>query len=994
MGFARPITAKKSNDCFVKDHVFHIADNEIVLKCLIDTGADKSLVNEAAVMDYKASFYNVNPLTFRSLTTSFSLDKKIDLCLDMESDRCDRLVEHGFYVSRREFVSMPFDAIIGKDLLARLNATISFGNGKIMAVNISDAVQHAEHDENAEAVLDTDLDRNEIYLPTASSSFAELQINDPDLYSLLKNYELVFSSECGKMDERFALDLKLLPTVTKAISVPPRKVPMHFEEEVRAQIKTLLERGLIEPTESRYTFPVVLAKKKSGELRMCIDFKELNKATVKESTLLPQFEELRNKLGQATIFSAIDFSQGYWHIPLSNESQRLVCFSPGPGMGNYTCKVMPFGLTQAPGHFQRVMNQIFGDLPYVFVYIDDVLIFSENKDQHMQHLREVFARIERHGLRVKAKKCSFAVREVTYLGHVFSNGTYHYDKKTKHLFSGYPLPVTLKDLESFIGTANYYRKFIPNFSTLLKPLYDFKKDVDSNLQKCLTWSVSLINSFHEICSAIVNATPLKIPDRLQEFTLQTDASDYGLGATLLQNNVPISYASRLLKSPEKKFSTYEKELLAVIFGCKMFRDCLLGKKFKLNTDHQPLIWLQSQKLTGRLGRWILALREYDFEVEYIPGKSNVVADNLSRTICVILPENSIRKREWSKLHAADTELAFFIKGDERFSSRLYKPYSKHFSVNNNIVYFKKERIVVPESEVSSLLQDTHTTLGHCGYQRMVDYLKNKFFWPGFYQSIKDFLKTCMACSLSKSYRIRKFPEYQYCGDKPFEKISMDLKCVTQCNGFSYIMVIQDTYSRFVNFYPLKRKSSECVLDKFQHFLCTYGKPMSVLTDEGMEFKGYFDKFCTDFAILHTTSSPYHHSGNGMVERTNRWLEERLITDRQQWPNRLPYWQFLFNQLTNSATGVSPSYLVFSFEPTLLFDGYFCSGDDTRSMADNNGFKVGDHVLVKDHGRLKQRPYFYKTKFEIVEILGCTAKLVCLDGDYVLKRHFSQIKKIL
>ena len=305
---------------------------------------------------------------------------------------------------------MPFDAIIGKDLLVRLNATISFGKEKIMVVNSDNAVQHVEHDENAEATLDTDLDRNEIYLPTSTSAFDELQIDDPEIYSVIKNYELVFSSECGKMDERFALDLKLLPTIAKAVSVPPRKVPMHFEEEVRAQIKTLLERGLIEPTESRYTFPVVLAKKKNGELRMCIDFKELNKATVKESTLLPQFEELRNKLGQANIFSAIDFSQGYWHIPLSKESQKLVCFSPGPGMGNFACKVMPFGLTQGPGHFQRVMNQIFGDLPYVFVYIDDVLIFSENKEQHMRHLKEVFDRIEKYGLRVKAKKCSFAGR--------------------------------------------------------------------------------------------------------------------------------------------------------------------------------------------------------------------------------------------------------------------------------------------------------------------------------------------------------------------------------------------------------------------------------------------------------------------------------------------------------------------------------------------------------------------------------------------------------
>ena len=149
-----------------------------------------------------------------------------------------------------------------------------------------------------------------------------------------------------------------------------------------------------------------------------------------------------------------------------------------------------------------------------------------------------------------------------------------------------------------------------------------------------------------------------------------------------------------------------------------------------------------------------------------------------------------------------------------------------------------------------------------------------------------------------------------------------------------------------------------------------------------------------FGILHTKSSPFHHSGNGMVERTNRWLEERLVIDRQQWPDRLPYWQFLFNQLANSANGVSPNYLVFSFEPTLLFDGHVYCDNDVRPMCDNNGFKVGDLVLLKDHSRLKQRPYFHPTEFEIVEILGCTAKLLSLDKQFSFKTHFSQIKKIL
>ena len=983
MGMARPITGEKSDDSFIRDYSFLIDEHVISLRCLIDTGADSSLVDFKAVSNYSRYFLDVHPMTFRSLTSSFQTNRIIKLSCMIEFQK----VEHEFYISFDEFQRMPFDVIIGKDLLTRLNASIVFSRN--VCISSNGPRYDSMDDALDEEMYDTDLDRNEVYLPTHETSFNDVSIEDKDIYSLLLNYKENFSNNCGRMSSRFALDLRLSCPTQKAIAVPPRKVPMHYENEVRKQIKDLVERGLIQPTDSRFTFPVVLAKKKNGDLRMCIDFKELNKATIKESDLLPQFEELRNRLGGASIFSAIDFSQGYWHIPLSEESQRMVCFSPGPGMGNFSCKVMPFGLTQAPGHFQRVMNKIFGDLPYVFVYIDDLLIFSENKEQHMRHIKEVFDRIESAGLHVKSQKCSFGVAEVSYLGHVFSNGKYHYNKKTKHLFSEYPLPVTVKDLETFIGTANYYRKFVPNFSTLLKPLYDFKGEATSQLLTSLSWNTSLINSFNEVCNAIINATPLKLPDRNQQFTLQSDASDYGIGVTLLQNGIPISYASRLLKKAELRYSTYEKELLAVIFGCKTFRDCLLGKKFILNTDHQPLIWLQSQKLSGRLGRWIIALREYDFVAEHIRGVENTVADRLSRKVCAIIPDMIVR--DWSQIQVGDSELSHFLNGSDHISSKLYKPYSKHFSVNNGILYFKRDRIVVPKSEISLLLSDTHISLGHCGLQRMLLYLKSRYFWPDFYSSIRDFAKGCMTCSMSKSYKKCRFPEFQYCGNLPFEKVSMDLKVVSPHNGYHYILVIQDTYSRFVNFYALKKKTPECVLEKFQQFICNYGKPMSVLTDEGTEFKGSFDSFCRNFKIFHPTSSPYHHSGNGMAERTNRWLEERLIMNLQGWPDRLYYWQFLFNQFANNATGVSPNYLVFSYEPVLLFDNY-SQIVDSRSSS-HHIFKVGDFVLIKNENRLKQKPYYLLKKFKIIEIRGSTAIIRCLNSDFIMKRHFSQIKKI-
>lgn len=328
----------------------------------------------------------------------------------------------------------------------KMNARLSFDDSVFLTLDEEEKI---------------DLDNEDIFLPKvcAKDEFMKQieKIENDEVPELIKNHEKAFNNDCGRISDEFAFKIKLEESQTKPINIPPRRIPMHHYEEVRRQIIDLEKRGIIERSSSPWSFPVVLTSKSNGELRICIDFRELNKRTVKEATTIPQFEELRNRLHSATTFTALDLSQGYWHTPVDAECKDLLSFCPGPGLGNWSFNVMPFGPKNSPSHFQRIMTRLFGDLHYVFIYIDDILIFSDNQKEHLIHLKEVMSRCIKFGLRVKLSKCKFSVPEVEYLGHSIGKGMYFYKDKTKHILQNYSLPTTYKELEAFIGLINYYR---------------------------------------------------------------------------------------------------------------------------------------------------------------------------------------------------------------------------------------------------------------------------------------------------------------------------------------------------------------------------------------------------------------------------------------------------------------------------------------------------------------------------------------------------------
>lgn len=410
------------------------------------------------------------------------------------------------------------------------------------------------------------------------------------------------------------------------------RYPQQFKNDLDIEIQKLLKANIIRESNSPYNSPVWVVPKKldasnKRKIRMVIDYRKLNQETVPDKFPLPNIEDLLNKLNGSKIFSTIDLTSGFHQIEMDPESIPKTAFSTDTG--HYEFLRMPFGLCNAPPTFQRAMNMMLSNTPNTLVYMDDIIIFSSSIDEHLKHLETVFDKLCKHSLSIQLDKTEFLKEKLPFLGHIITADGIHTNPDKIKAIENFPLPTNPKEIKQFLGMTGYYRKFIHNYAHIAKPLtLQLRKDHDLN-------PIEYKESFELLKTHMVNAPILQFPDWNLPFILTTDASSVALGAVLSQisegKDHPIAFASRTLSATEQRYATIEKELLAIVYACTHFKPYLYGKRFTIQTDHKPLQWLFSMKNANtRLMKWIFYLTEFEFDIKHIEGKTNYVADALSR----------------------------------------------------------------------------------------------------------------------------------------------------------------------------------------------------------------------------------------------------------------------------------------------------------------------------------------------------------------------------
>ena len=726
-----------------------------------------------------------------------------------------------------------------------------------------------------------------------------------------------------------------------------------------------LTTGFIRPSRSPHGAPVLFAKKKDGRLRLCVDFHGLNKITKKDHYPLPLITDLLDSPGRARIYTKIDLQHAYHLVRIAEGDEWKTAFRTR--YGSFEWQVMPFGLTNAPSAFQRFMNDIFADMldVCVIVYLDDILIYSDNPELHREHVREVLRRLRKNGLYAGAQKCTFHANTVEYLGYILSPTGLSMDTAKVQVIQDWPEPRKVKDIQSFLGFANFYRRFIHEYSDIVVPLTRLTR-------KDLKWNFSNAcrDAFNKLKSAFLSAPVLThwIPDT--PIIVETDASDYAIAAILsiiLSDGEihPVAFHSRTLSTSELNYDTHDKELLAIFEAFQKWRHYLEGSGTPIDvvTDHKNLEYFSTTKLlTRRQARWSEFLSQFNLVIRFRPGKLGTKPDVLTRHWDVypkegdsnytkVNPQNlrpvftqeqlasSLRASYYSEPILRTVGLMDIgqLHKDILSAQRLDSHCAEHnsnsdprWSTDNEGLLRYDDRIWVPDSDDLQLRvllnSHDHPTAGHYGQNKTMDLVRRNYTWPGVRSYIKNYCKSCTTCARSKAPRHRPYGNLRQLPipEKPWNSISMDfIEQLPPSLGFTAILVVVDRLSKQSIFIPTHDTITSMQLAQLfvLHVFSKHGVPSHVTSDRGTEFVSHFFRSlgkALDMK-LHFTSG-YHPEGDGQTERTNQTLEQylRVYCNYQQdnWSELLPLAEFAYNNAPSATTGISPFFANKGYHPNI------------------------------------------------------------------------------
>ncbi len=690
---------------------------------------------------------------------------------------------------------------------------------------------------------------------------------------MLKKHEQMWLGKLGEINvTEHGINLK---PDAKPFKSPPFRAGPKMRELIQFEVDKQLKAGVIEPATSEWAAPVLFAPKKDGRLRFCVDYRKLNEMTVRDSYPLPRMDECIDSLGEAKVFSTLDAYAGYWQMPVKAKDRAKTAFVCHAG--TYQYRRMPFGLTNAPASFQRALDLILTKYKWktCLIYLDDVIIYSKTVEEHIDHVDEVLRCLADAGVTLKIKKCKFFTSTVEYLGHIIKPGRLEIDQaNTKSLVEALP-PTNKSELRSFLGLANVYRRFVDKFAMVASPLNELLK---KNNPDTFTLSEEHTESFRKLIDAITSPQVLALPQPGLPYSLDTDASAYGLGCALFQTHEdgerkPIGFWSRSLVPAEKNYSPTERECLGVVWALKTLRPYLMYEEFIVHTDHSSLQWLLTiQEPSGRLMRWRLVLAEFNFQIKYKLGRLNTQADALSRlqtraeTIrhdddipAFLMPDftNDTCDSDNDECDSEDLLQLDYNPADELFatlpeptpSDPLFTPITTEellteqlsdsfcttirrqlneggvvpFGFNDEGLLCRqvtdRDQIVVPHSLKARVLHINHYSrlAGHPGGTKLYHMIRKDMYWPALAVDCHATARRCPTCARNRIKLRRNTTQLKlFPATSPLEAVAIDIlgELIKTARGNQYLLVISDRFTKLTKTVPLRTQSATEVAKAF------------------------------------------------------------------------------------------------------------------------------------------------------------------------------------
>ncbi len=739
------------------------------------------------------------------------------------------------------------------------------------------------------------------------------------------------------------------------------------QEELRTYIAKNLKRGFIRESESSMASPILFVPKKNGKLRLCVDYRQLNNATRKNRYPLPLIQELMDRLQGVKWITKFDIREGYYRIRIAKGFEWLTAFKTRYGLYEYT--VMPFGLTNAPATFQAVINRALHEYLDIFViaYLDDVLVYSSGTlEEHVEHVKKVLRKLKEYRLYLQPEKCEFHVKETEFLGFIISDKGVSMDPKKVSTVQDWPLPKTVKDVQSFLGFANFYRKFIRNYSKTTTPLTEVTKK-----EKGFSWGTKQQEAFDTLKQLFLEAPMLQMYDPVRATRVETDASDYALGAILSQQCDdgkwrPVFYHSRKFSGAELNYDVHDKELLAVISAFEQWEAQLIGARQQVEvfSDHQNLTsFTTTKKLNRRQVRWAELLAIFDFKIYHRPGSLNGAADALSRRSDLKETDRPeyhdavLRKEPDGSLQYNQPEIARVRRVGQALTSlqeqwrrkaaqwTLDPDSAEHQQLSTNtrehkdMVTASSLRPYVPPDMRRTLIKELHESpgFGHPGIEEMVRRLARTFAIPSLRKAVEEVVGNCVACHQNKPKRHKPYGLLQPLTPptRPWTNVTMDFivklpASLDPATGHVYdsILVIVDRLTKESKFIPTNETlTAEGLLYLFnRHVVSDHGMPEEVITDRGVLFTStYWKTYLAKQGTKGKLSTSFHPETDGQTERINQIVEQylRFYANKLQsnWVELLPTAQLAYNSATSSTTKVSPHYANRGYEPVAHRDPY-------------------------------------------------------------------------